>query len=364
MKFGLFVNTERDTVPFGEQWDEDLFELVLADELGFAEAWISEHGVTPELLICKAAGLTKQIRMGPGVRPLPFHHPLQVVIEANATDHLTNGRYNLGIGLGGPESGAHAMGMRGIPEEHRRDMMHESIDYILTALTKKGPYDYDGRFWSGRNIQLLPESSVQNPRVPIGISTTGTESTIRMAAEKEMFPIFSHYSPPEQIKDAGDIFAEECKRVGRTNPRSQIRGCAFIYVADTMEQARDDIRDAVNVSIEHHKSVYPHHYKTLIPENGVLADVNFDHLVDIGNMIVGDADHVYRGVRDFYDRAGGLGMFLLLAGKDFGTRDQRRKSWTLFMEKVAPRLSALDPDAFEPAAGGDESVRRLTSAAQ
>jgi alkanesulfonate monooxygenase SsuD/methylene tetrahydromethanopterin reductase-like flavin-dependent oxidoreductase (luciferase family) len=358
MDFGLFVNTERPHVSFGEAWDEDLFELVLADELGIAEAWVSEHGVTPELLICKAAAVTERIKMGPGVRPLPFHHPLQVAIEANATDHLTNGRYQLGIGLGGPESGAHAMAMRGIPESDRRDMMHEAIEYLIMALSEPDPFDFDGRFWTGKNIQVLPDS-VQRPRVPIGISTSGTGSTIRLAAENGFLPIFSHYSSPEQIRAAGDILAAESARHGRTRPRSSVRGCGYVYVAETTEQAKRDVRDAVSASIEHHKAAFPHHYAHLIPRGGSPDDIAFDYLVDIGYLFIGDPKTVHDSLKSYYDRSGGIGTFLLLAGKDFGTRDQRRQSWTLFMNEVAPRFALLDPDAAEEPALTGHAVREL-----
>ena len=53
-----------------------------------------------DLFICKAAALTKQIRMGPGIRPLPFFHPLQVATDCAVCDHLTDGRYIAGFGVG------------------------------------------------------------------------------------------------------------------------------------------------------------------------------------------------------------------------------------------------------------------------
>ena len=76
-----------------------------------AEAWISEHGSLmtfnapdqmpcADLLICKALSLTKQIKMGPGIRPLPFFHPLQVATDCAVCDHLSDGRYMAGFGLG------------------------------------------------------------------------------------------------------------------------------------------------------------------------------------------------------------------------------------------------------------------------
>jgi hypothetical protein len=50
----------------------------------------------------------------------------------------------------------------------------------------------------------------------------------------------------------------------------------------------------------------------------------------------------------FYERSGGFGLLMLLAGKDYGTREQRARSMRLFMEEVAPRLRDLDPDRDAP----------------
>src|SRR5216110_2143084 len=85
MDFGLFSNGERTNKLAADTYDEDLYEVMLADRLGFKEAWISEHvgrstggraDTLPvaDMFIIKAAALTKQIKMGPGVRPIAIYH--------------------------------------------------------------------------------------------------------------------------------------------------------------------------------------------------------------------------------------------------------------------------------------------------
>ncbi|MGZ8530594.1 MAG: hypothetical protein ACXWYM_08565 [Candidatus Binatia bacterium] len=77
MHIGLFSNGERGNQVARISYEEDLHEVIVADELGIPEAWISEHGTfvgyqSPDQLpcadpfICKAAALTKQIRMWAG----------------------------------------------------------------------------------------------------------------------------------------------------------------------------------------------------------------------------------------------------------------------------------------------------------
>ena len=70
-----------------------------------------------------------------------------------------------------------------------------------------------------------------------------------------------------------------------------------------------------------------------------------EYMIDQGAFFCGDPDTVYRGIQALYDEIGGFGVLLLLAGKDWGTREQRERSMRLFMSDVAPRLANLDPDS-------------------
>src|SRR5579871_3707349 len=181
VEFGIFSNGERNNQVAADSYDEDLFEVRLADRLGMREAWISEHlrgthGGRPDalsaadLFICKAAAYTKQIRLGPGVRPLPLYQPIQVALEAAVCDHLTRGRYLFGFGVGVPLD--NGMVQRGIAEESsavRRARMHESIDLILRCWTAREPFDYEGEFFHGREIRVVPKP-YQQPHMPIGVA--------------------------------------------------------------------------------------------------------------------------------------------------------------------------------------------------
>ena len=81
MEFGLFSNGFRPHITAAAQtYEEDIAEIVHADQLRFRVAFISEHHgepvyidkvdtiPVPELMMCKAAALTKQIRMGAAVK--------------------------------------------------------------------------------------------------------------------------------------------------------------------------------------------------------------------------------------------------------------------------------------------------------
>ena len=50
MEFGIFSNSRRPARTIGDAWEEDIREIVTADQLGFRVAWISEHQSPAELI--------------------------------------------------------------------------------------------------------------------------------------------------------------------------------------------------------------------------------------------------------------------------------------------------------------------------
>ena len=115
MEFGLFSNGFRPHTTAAQTYEEDLAEIVLADQLGFRDCYISEHHgepvyidkvdtlPVPELLMCKAAAVTKRIRMGAAVKLIHLHHPVDTAIQAAVADHVIGGgRFIFGFGSGFP----------------------------------------------------------------------------------------------------------------------------------------------------------------------------------------------------------------------------------------------------------------------
>jgi limonene 1,2-monooxygenase len=345
MRFGLFSNGQRRNEVAKTSYDDDLAEIILADELGIDEAWISEHGVfvsyhAPDQLpsadpfICKAAALTKRIKMGPGIRALPYFHPLQVATDAAVCDHLTDGRYMAGFGLGIGDGG----GLRGKLPAPQRDMMREAIDIILKAWASPEPFDWSGQVWQGKNWKIIPKPLTQ-PRPDVGIACARTDTTLEIAAEKGFFPLMSWTNPADQIAGMMQTY------LNTPNPadpprRDRMRVSRYVYVADSVEQAKRDLKDADLVPIRSGRRLDAH-----IPLGGTVEDVTPELLIDRNMLMVGPPDRVYSQLREFYEKTGGFGTLLLVTGKDWGTNEQRATSMRRFMTEVAPRLEGLTPIA-------------------
>jgi alkanesulfonate monooxygenase SsuD/methylene tetrahydromethanopterin reductase-like flavin-dependent oxidoreductase (luciferase family) len=345
MEFGIFSNNRRPARSIGDAWDEDIFEIVTADQLGFRVAWISEHQSPAELIICKAAGQTRQIRLGSAVRPLAYYHPLQVAIEANACDHLTGGRYQLGVGFGFYPTN---MEQRGLDFAKTRDMMHASIDLILKLWASKEPVDYDGPFWTGKGMVAKP-GPVQTPHPPVGIACAQSTGSAELAGRLGLLPLTGDFIPIERLKRFGDAYVAGARAAGRKPSRNGLHATRVIYVAETDQIARDDMRQSYEETIRWEIANTPHHQAERIPKGGSFADITFDYLCDTANIFVGSPETVYRQVMDFYRESGGFGMLMFHAGRDYATREKRARSMRLFMEEVAPRLDHLDPDQAEAA---------------
>jgi alkanesulfonate monooxygenase SsuD/methylene tetrahydromethanopterin reductase-like flavin-dependent oxidoreductase (luciferase family) len=342
MQFGIFSNGNRNNKVAKVSYDEDLHEIIVADRLGMREAWISEHGTflafqapdqlpCADLLICKAAALTSQIRMGPAIRPLPFFHPLQVATDVAVCDHLTGGRYMAGFGVG--INVAHNT-QRGPMPADPRVMFREAVDLILTAWEAPEPFDWNGTIWQGKKWHIIPQPLTD---IEVGIACSRTDTTVELTAEKGFLPLFQWTPTAAQVKGMIDTYLRTPHTRGSASARGKARVARVVYVSDSVAQAKCELAQA---DLRHAYGRMQH----LVSAGGSNADLTFEKLIDNSFFICGDPDTVYHGIKRFYDEVGGFGTLLLIMGKDWGTREQRTRSLERFMAKVAPRLAALDPD--------------------
>ena len=108
MQFGLFMMPLHPPHrPLADGYQRDVDQIVLADRLGFREAWVGEHlterwenAPAPDLLLAQALALTKNIKLGTGVTLLALHNPVYLAHRLAMLDHMARGRFQWGIGGG------------------------------------------------------------------------------------------------------------------------------------------------------------------------------------------------------------------------------------------------------------------------
>jgi alkanesulfonate monooxygenase SsuD/methylene tetrahydromethanopterin reductase-like flavin-dependent oxidoreductase (luciferase family) len=119
MRLGYFTMPlhpfERDTTV---TLHEDRQTIILADKLGFYDAFVGEHltdkaeNVTNSLLfLATLIPETKTIKLGSGTSNLSHSHPTLLASQAAMFDHLAKGRFIFGISPGALASDAEALGI-------------------------------------------------------------------------------------------------------------------------------------------------------------------------------------------------------------------------------------------------------------
>ena len=106
--FGIFDHIEGIPGTSTPQLFKDRLDLIrMADQARFTGYYLAEHhgsdlclAPNQEMFIAAASQITEQIRMGPMVKLLPLHHPVQIIEDMCVIDNLTNGRFEFGVGRG------------------------------------------------------------------------------------------------------------------------------------------------------------------------------------------------------------------------------------------------------------------------
>src|SRR5580765_5991786 len=148
MRLGYFTMPVH---PLGRDWSQTLREdreaIILADKLGFHDAFMGEHltdaceNVTNSMMfLATLIHDTKQIKLATGTANLAQMHPVVIAVNAAMFDHLSQGRFVMGISAGALTSDSEAIG---ILDLDRNKIFAEAIDVILAVWERDPPYDID-----------------------------------------------------------------------------------------------------------------------------------------------------------------------------------------------------------------------------
>lgn len=173
-----------------------------AEELGFADVWVSDHIVhpaeqsypSPFLLdpfatLSWAAAVTERVRLGTSVLVVPQHNPVWLANHLASVDQMSGGRLIVGAGVGWSEREYEALG-QGFGDRGQR--MDEILD-LLRAAWRDDPVTFAGEHYPLTDIRFLPKPAHD---IPIWIGG-GVEAAFRRAVDKgEGFHVVGLH-PPE-----------------------------------------------------------------------------------------------------------------------------------------------------------------------
>lgn len=259
MRLGMWITPLHEPGrSVGSMLEENIEKSLLADQLGFDELWVGEHFTAarqtiPAPLIFMAALLarTKTITFGTAVINLPNHHPAIVAAEAALFDHMSKGRFMLGVGSGGVPTDFELFGLPDLPARNR--MVIEAVDFIQRIWSQDPPYELEGEFWRVRvKDKLVPELGIgclpkpfQQPGPPISLSVAAPSSpSARTAGLHGWGMISAHTVPASSVASHWVVYSEACREVGESPQGEAWRVARNVLVAPSDTEARDRVYGA------------------------------------------------------------------------------------------------------------------------
>jgi alkanesulfonate monooxygenase SsuD/methylene tetrahydromethanopterin reductase-like flavin-dependent oxidoreductase (luciferase family) len=350
--------------PLGRDWHKTLQEdreaIILADELGYHDAFVGEHltdaceNITSSMLfLATLAPVTKRIKLASGTSNLSQSHPVLIAAWAAMLDNLCGGRFVFGVSPGALACDAEVLGILG---EDRNKIFAEAIDVILEIWRRDPPYDID---LPGNRFKV---STAKNGNLPVGIGylskpfqkphpeIVGTvlapfsQGVIAMG-ERDFHPLSGNFLVSKWLRSHWDNYCKGKANVGVTPRPDEWRIARAVFVAD-------DDKVAERYGRNDPKSPYAFYHSqflTKLTRSGRLsvfkeekdqadATITHDYLMD-RLVIQGSVNKVVDQILALREIAGPFGE-LVYAGMDWVDPALAKRSMQLMAEEVIPRVNA------------------------
>jgi F420-dependent oxidoreductase-like protein len=220
-----------------------------AERLGFDSIWSSEaYGSDALTPLAWWGSATSRVRLGTAIVQLSARQPAATAMAAMTLDHLSGGRFILGIGASGPQV---VEGWYGMPFEKPLARTREYIGILRDIWARQGPVTNDGPHYplplqAGDGVAGLGKplkSSIHPLRedIPIFLAAEGPKN-VSLAAELCDGWVAMLLSPHEQFyADAlAEGFAQPAAR--RSAEEFEVAAMVPFIVHDDVEAAVDMVR--------------------------------------------------------------------------------------------------------------------------
>ncbi|GAA2464794.1 LLM class flavin-dependent oxidoreductase [Streptomyces macrosporus] len=224
-----------------------------AERAGLDTVWVAEHhfvpyGVCPSAVTLAALllGRTRHIGVGTAVSVLPTAHPVALGEQAALLHLLSDGRFTLGVGRGGPWVDLEVFG--GGVEAYERGFP-ESLDLLLRWL-REPRVGADGERYRFREVPVVPrpDQSISGPgEVPVLVACTSPAS-VRLAAARGLPMLLGMHCGDEEKAEMVALWRREALSAGLDPEAVASAGhvsAGVAQVADTREEAVETLAKAM-----------------------------------------------------------------------------------------------------------------------
>jgi probable F420-dependent oxidoreductase len=238
------ITIHRRTEPATGPWQpsiDEMRELVeLIDRSGYDSLWCGDHIsfpaaiLDPFLQLAQAAVVSRRLMLGTSVYLLPLRHPVPVAKQVATLDHLSEGRFIFGVGVGGEFAKEYEV--CGVPHNERGPRLTEAIG-ILRKLWTGEPASHEGRYYGAfRDVPMQPP-----PRQPGGppIWCGGRSDAALSRAGRLADGWIAYAITPDMFKTGLGKIAQAASEAGRGDAAFGTGHLLFTRLDDTYEKALD-----------------------------------------------------------------------------------------------------------------------------
>jgi probable F420-dependent oxidoreductase len=234
----------RRTEPAEGPWQPTIDELAdlvgLVDRCGYDSMWVGDHVAftiaifDPLLQLAQAAVLSRRLVFGTDVFLLPLRHPTPIAKQVSTLDHLTEGRFIFGVGVGGEFAKEYEA--CGVPINERGARLSESLT-VMRKLWTGEPVSHAGRFFNFEGVRMQPP-----PRQPGGppIWCGGRADPALRRIGRMTDGWMSYVVTPDMYRQGLEKIATAASEAARTFDRGfGTAHLLFTRIDDTYEKALD-----------------------------------------------------------------------------------------------------------------------------
>lgn len=221
--------------------------VIEAERLGFNSVWTAEaYGSDALTPLAWWGAATERVRLGTAIMQMSARTPAATAMAAITIDHLSNGRFVLGLGASGPQV---VEGWYGQPYPRPLARTREYVEIVRRIIAREEPLDFHGEFYDlpldgGSGLGKPLRSTVHPLRtdVPIYLAAEGPRN-VALAAEicDGWLPLF--FSPKD------DAFYRECLQRGfdaagdpTKQDRFEVTATVTVIPGDDAERCADLVR--------------------------------------------------------------------------------------------------------------------------
>jgi len=293
LRFGVsydFRNPPDSGVPDPVFYQEILEQVRWLDSIGADLVWFTEHhfvedGYLPSWVPVAGAmaSTTTRVRLGTDICLMPFNHPVRLAEDLAVLDNLSNGRVEIGLGMG---YAPHEFRGFGVPPSQRVSLMNEGIEVLQRCFTGER-FSYHGKRYQLEGVIIMP-GYVQPEGPPLWIAAMSEAGAARAA----------HYGanllPQGLRRRSFEPWVSAVRAAGRSPADHRVGIIRSVLVTDD----RDTDWPLVRAAEKYRMALYQRFFE----ESGEGLGEKGDPIPQ--TWIVGDVDHCVAELKAFIEDFG------------------------------------------------------------